>query len=97
MRGQASRGQNVANNIIHIYDEESPGCSNVPNPNKTTAYQDSVASTLIIGRDVACKVADVQQHTISLNTPSSRYNTHNQHLGAQSQNTTKKAGGLSGS
>ena len=60
----------MVNNTINTCDEDPPGCANPPNPNKTTACLDCVASTLVLGKEAVYNVAPVQEPTISLNTTS---------------------------
>ena len=47
-----------------------PDCTNPPNPRTITAFLDTASSLSLLGRDAYCKLADVQEPNVSLDTPS---------------------------
>jgi len=48
---------------------ETPGCTNPPNYQQTTAFIDSAASISLLGQKALCKIAQVQEKNKTLGIP----------------------------
>ena len=55
---------------MNVCHNDPPGCTNPPNPNKTIALLDCVASVSCFGKEVEAALAKIQEQNFALGTPS---------------------------
>ena len=70
-------GDTEDNNIVNSLNQtdkdntntKTPGCTNPPHYQKTTAFIDSAASISLLGQKGLCKIVAVQEYSKTLGTP----------------------------